>query len=243
MKSKNALGYAVMPPCPDAKSLEAQIAEINAYAESNNTSIAGWVIESSKGKSELKKIIDGVDSRTRDVGTLIVADVKVIASNYRELFYYKYAFKKVGLDLDFITQGKFDWAENDMVEELISYLETKGIFDSPTKSTRTKDLNEPRFGKPGFSIFGYTRASDKMIIDEKESEVVKFIFAERNKGSKLMKIRQALSEKNIKTRRGHDFATSSILFILRDQKIYEGYIQNKLGEWVKGNHPAILEEV
>ena len=52
-----------------------------------------------------------------------------------------------------------------------------------------------------------------------------------------------LKEEGYKTRKGGDFQISTIQYIIRNRKTYEGmYKYGKSGEWVDGLHEAILKE-
>jgi hypothetical protein len=247
MKSKNALGYAVVPAHVWSKTLEDQMSEINVYAKKNNITIAGWVIGSSKDKSELKNLINGVDGRMSDVGMLIATEVKVIASDYRELFYYNIAFNKIGVGLNFISIEDFDLTSYNIIQGLTSYIEQQDMFNNPVvvynKYNKAMDVYTAGRGHVGPPTYGYARTVNKLIINKEESEVVQLVFSERDKGATLREIKKLLEDKKYKTRNNKFFATGTISLIVNNRKIYEGYIQNKLGEWVKGNHPAILEEV
>jgi DNA invertase Pin-like site-specific DNA recombinase len=79
-----------------------------------------------------------------------------------------------------------------------------------------------RFQKGTFKIsyppYGYKNEDGKMVIDEEEAEVVRFIFAECLSGKGGFKIAEALSEKNVPTKRGGNWSGTTVNGILKNEK-------------------------
>lgn len=80
-----------------------------------------------------------------------------------------------------------------------------------------------------------------MKIVAREAEAVRDMFEKRKNGSTLQDIADELNERGLITHRGGKFRTSTVQTILDNRKTYEGYYKyGKDGQWVKGQHEAIL---
>ena len=90
---------------------------------------------------------------------------------------------------------------------------------------------------------GYKVKDRQLVIDEKEAEVVRFIFDRKKQNLSMLSTVHALNESGFKTRNGKDFVISTVQSIWNNEKTYRGYYKyGKDGEWVKGQHEPILKE-
>ena len=95
----------------------------------------------------------------------------------------------------------------------------------------------------GQAPMGYKVQDGCLVINEEEANVVRKIFEWRDGGATLMSIVEELNDEGYHTRKGNKFVISTVQSIVNNRKTYEGwYKYGKNGEWVKGQHEAILKD-
>ncbi len=110
--------------------------------------------------------------------------------------------------------------------------------------------------KIGYPPYGYKNVEGKMLIDEKEAEVVRYIFTECLAGKGAYTIAKGLREKKIPTKRGGTWSSTVVKGILKNEKYTGDVIFQKTftdggfnrhinrGEkaqyYVKDHHEAII---
>ena len=117
-------------------------------------------------------------------------------------------------------------------------------FERELTSERTKDKMLERAKKGmcngGYAPFGYERKNKKLIIDKKESEIIRLIFETYVEIGSIGKLYDFLKEKNIKNRQGDSFLKPVVVFILRNP-VYAGKIKYA-GQIYQGIHQPIISE-
>jgi site-specific DNA recombinase len=102
----------------------------------------------------------------------------------------------------------------------------------------------------GGVVFGYKNVAKELVVDEEEAKIIEQIFAWYLDGIGPVMIRDRLNNMGIKTKKGNEFTTFAVRFILQNA-IYKGEIefgrkskkQGKDGVIVsKGTHKAIVTE-
>ena len=90
------------------------------------------------------------------------------------------------------------------------------------------------------NILGYDMKDKKMIVNQEEAKIVKFIFETYNKNRSYHKTAVICNEKGFRGKRGQEFHASSIITILKNET-YCGY--NKYhNETKKATHKAIISK-
>lgn len=93
-------------------------------------------------------------------------------------------------------------------------------------------------GKPPI---GYKAVNGELVIVPEEAEIVRLVFALREKGETLMGIADELNSRGYTTKKGGKFLHSAVQTILANESTYRGHY--KYGEnSVESQHPAILPE-
>ena len=117
-------------------------------------------------------------------------------------------------------------------------------FERELVSERTRDKLLERAKKGlwngGLVPFGYKRENKKLIINSKESEIVKLMYETYIETGSLSQVYRTLKEKNIKDRKGKSFSQGAISYILRNM-IYTGKVKYA-GAIYQGIHKAIISE-
>lgn len=88
-------------------------------------------------------------------------------------------------------------------------------------------------------VLGYDIKNKQLIINKKESNIVKFIFETYNKTHNYYQTAKMCNDKGFKGKKGQKFHASSIKTIIKNQ-IYCGFNNFHNEEIKKGNHEAII---
>lgn len=95
----------------------------------------------------------------------------------------------------------------------------------------------------GNAPMGYRVVDGRLEVNPEEVPVVEFIMEEKHRGGTKLGTVQKLNASGYKTRRGGEFLISTVQGIWNNEKFYRGYYRLKgTGEWVKGQHEAILKD-
>ena len=90
------------------------------------------------------------------------------------------------------------------------------------------------------AVLGYDIINKKLVINEKESQIVKFIFETYNKTRNYYQAAKICNEKGYKGKKGNQFHASSIKTIIQNQ-IYCGF-NNFHDTEKKGSHKQIISK-
>jgi hypothetical protein len=118
-------------------------------------------------------------------------------------------------------------------------------FEKELASERTKDKMLQRAEKGlwngGIPPFGYKAVNKKLVLDEKESKVVRLIFETYVDTGSVAEVYNTLKEKNIVNRQGKVFTKSSLKNILSNP-VYIGKLKYA-GKIYNGLHQPIISEL
>lgn len=91
------------------------------------------------------------------------------------------------------------------------------------------------------AVLGYDIINKKLVINEKESQIVKFIFETYNKTKNYYQTAKICNNKGYKGKKGNEFHASSIKTIIQNQ-IYCGFNNFHDTEGKKGTHKQIISK-
>lgn len=91
------------------------------------------------------------------------------------------------------------------------------------------------------TVLGYDIVDKKLVLNQQESKIVKFIFETYNKTHNYYKTAQICNEKGFRGKKGNMFHASSIKIIIQN-RIYCGFNNFHDEESKKGKHKAIITE-
>lgn len=91
------------------------------------------------------------------------------------------------------------------------------------------------------AVLGYDIINKKLIINEKERQIVKFIFKTYNKTRNYYQTAKICNNKGFKGKKGNQFHASSIKTIIQNQ-IYCGFNNFHDTAGKKGNHKQIISK-
>ena len=111
---------------------------------------------------------------------------------------------------------------------------------------RTSGGRAMKASKGGYSggrvPYGYQVLDKRLVIQQDEAEIVREIFARKEKGETYQSIVDALNGRGVLTKTGKKWAIGSVQSIYENRKTYEGFYRyGKNSDWVKGQHEAILQ--
>lgn len=234
----------------DKFGIESQREQIKEYCSKNDIELVQWFIDegvsgAAKRRPAFDKILGG-EVTNPPIQYVIVAKADRIS---RDINLY-YAFKNMLMEMDVeILSVSEDWSAQDKLTALIleNFLAMAATLERENIRIRTSGGRKLKARQGGYSggraPMGYKVKDRQLVIDEKEAEVVRFIFDRKKQNLSMLSTVHALNEAGFKTRNGKDFVISTVQSIWNNEKTYRGYYKyGKDGEWVKGQHEPILKE-
>ncbi len=165
------------------------------------------------------------------IKTIVVLDLSRLFRDPAACVLIRKSFVSQGLDVKSINQPTYSFhSENDPSEFLVnSLLESLSHYDrlvitNKLRLGRNQKASEGRYSGGGIST-GIKIVNREAVIDEREMEVVKFIFKLRKKKRSLYSIAQTLNKQNIKGSRGGKWTHTSVKRILTN-KLYKGWLKH-----------------
>ena len=156
-------------------------------------------------------------------------------------------FKKANADVVSIEQSNYsiyskdpnDFLVNSIMEALDQY-ERMSITLKLAKGRKTKAKSGLK--ACGNAPLGYKwNEKAEIVIDEDNTEVIRFIFSKLMELKSIAKVQRALNESGYKTKQDKEFSFNSIKTILKND-FYKGVVRH--GGIVKeGNHQAIINKI
>lgn len=131
-----------------------------------------------------------------------------------------------------------------VLEKLVSVMGEKEFEHEPVRNPQGRARKARKGGYIGGNApMGYKVVDGMLEVNPEEVPVVLFIMEEKHAGRTKTGTVEKLNAKGYKTRRGGPFQISTVQGIWNNEKFYQGYYRVKgSGEWVAGQHEAILKE-
>lgn len=248
---KTAIGYIRVSTDAQAKDdrfgMEAQREEILKYAERNGYDVIDWRIDDG---------VSGCDENPPALGELLydddvcgeLCDAVIafksdrIARDTKLYFYRLYLLEKKGIEL-VSTQEQFD---NDdvfanVLRAMMMFVAEQERKNINMRTTNGRKVKSSRGGYSGGKVpYGYRAENHSYAIEESEANTVRRIFDMRASGVSMIGIAHRLNADEVLTRSGGEWHSSQINSILSNKQTYQGMYRYGDGEWVQGQHPAIL---
>lgn len=234
--------------CGDDKfGLERQEEIIKEYCLKNDMTIVKWFRDEGESGAKERPGFDEIvygEVTNPPYEAVIVAKTDRVARDINVYYYYKMMLMKKDIKLISIAEdfGQFGVFANMLEAFTLCVAEMER--DNITK--RTSGGRKIKASKGGYSggkaPMGYKVQNGELVINEDEAKVVRRVFELRDSGKVLLDIVDILNNEGYVNRSGGKFAVSTVQGIVNNRKTYEGfYHYGKDGEWVKGQHEAILK--
>jgi len=206
-------------------SLETQKIHYEAYIKSNpNWEYVGLYYDEGISGTKMAKR-DGLLRMLSDcekglVDFIIIKSISRFARNTTECLE---AVRKLIKLKVFIYFEKENINTGDMESELLltifsSLAESESVSISENETWAIQKRFQNGTFKIGYPPYGYKNIDGEMVIDEKEAEVVKFIFAECLSGKGGYTIARLLRERNIPSKRGGSWSPTVVKEVLKNEK-------------------------
>ena len=225
------------------QSIEGQLRVCEQYAKNNDIIILKTYIDramtgTNDNRPDFQQMIK--DSASKEWQNIIVYKLDRFSRNKYETAKYKKILKDNGVKLISAMENIPDTPEGIILESL---LEGMAEYYSAELSQKVKrGMNETRL-KGNFTggtiIYGYNVENHKVVINEEQAEVVRFIYEQYALGVYVKDIIQKLNEKHIYNR-GKPFARNTIYNILKNEKYSGVYRHNN--EVFENMYPRIVSQ-
>ena len=193
------------------------------------------------GKSiEKRQSLQNLLNRLKDFDIIIVWKLSRIGRNMRDILNMMYEFDKN--NVRFISYNENIDTSNSMSKMLMYVIGICAEIERDNTSENVKLAKRQEFenGKvTAKKVLGYDLINKQLVINEKESNIIKFIFETYNKTRNYYKTAQMCNLKGFKGKKGQQFHASSIKTIIQNQ-IYCGFNNFHNEETKKGKHQAII---
>lgn len=249
MEKKLAVGYIRVSTMEqlDKYGVEAQKAEIAKYARENGYEIERYLIDSVSGVLEERREW-GVIMRESIITNppyeaVICFKSDRVARDIKLYYYYFYQLEKRGIKLisvqeDFEQFGDFA----DIIRSMMLFVAEQERKNITIRTSAGRGTKASIGGFAGGRIpLGYEAIHGELYIVDDEAEVVREVFALRDKGLSMDKIAKELNAKGLPTKNGGAWYASTVKAVLGNKKLYQGYYRyGNVKEWVKGKQKPIL---
>lgn len=232
----------------DKYGLEAQKNEIIEYCKSHDMNIVAWYSDEAESGAKWRKGFDEIvfgDVFNPPIEAVVVAKSDRVARDVNVYFSYKGLLMRKDIKLISISEDFGVYGAYAPILEAFTAVMSNIERDNITR--RMRGGRAVKASKGGYSggqpPMGYKIVGGKLVIDEKEKCVIKYIFEKRSKGATMKAIVDGLNEEGYKTRKGNPFAISTVQSILNNEKTYRGFYKyGPDGKWVQGVHEPILKD-
>lgn len=207
-------------------------------------------------RTAFQKMIVDAQKKPRPFDVILVYDFSRFARNKEESVMYKALLrKKCGIDVISITQPLTKAKESVLLESLYEGMDEYYVLNLSENVKRGKQEKATRGEYQGAPAFGYIYDKNTEMIypDENEKNIVKFIFQEWIKPETTLNgLTKKLNDMKIKTKRGGNWCTGSLWYLLNNP-LYIGITRFTNGGMGKdfnssdiqkynGKHEAIIDK-
>ncbi len=221
--------------------------EIKKYCQENYIDLEKIIVEKvldDKSETPLFNELIYKKNDENQISKVVVFKSSIISIDQRYYLYCCFSLARREIELvsvkeDYTKQNKITPRDKNLVYAM-AFFEKKRMGYLLKEGRAQKRMSSEYI--PGASPYGYKKINGQYIIDISEAEVVKLIFKMKEKnGKSLTYIANFLNRNCIKTRQGKEWRSGTIKNILKNKKIYQGYVfYPSLNSFKRGRHDPIL---
>lgn len=230
----------------DKYGLEAQKQAILSYAHIHGYQIVEWAKDVISGVKEDRPAFNTL-LYAKEIGNppyeaVICFKSDRVARDIKLYFYFLFLLERKGVKLISVNE---DFDDNDPLvnvqRALMIFVAEQERRNIALRTTAGRRLKKAKGGYIGGTItYGYKNEFGTLQPNPVETPVVKMIFEMReNQKLPLQAICDYLNGSGIKTRRGKNWERITVKKVVDNKPFYQGMVKYN-GEWVKGEHEAIL---
>ena len=211
---------------------------IEEYCQGHDISVTEWT------DLPFGEVVFGELMRTADV--LVVASSGLVSDDVFTYYAYKSVLKRRHCDLeaavDEVIVGYKLYGK--ILDTLVDRICDVEMANEPIRKPHDRRDKAARGAYIGGNApMGYKVEDGKLVVNPAEVPGVEFIMDQKRQGKSMLGTVETLNAKGYKTRRGKPFVISTVQSIWHNEPFYRGmYRIGKDGEWVKGQHEAILKD-
>lgn len=248
---KRVVGYIRVSTdgqCGDDKfGLDVQRASIQDYCVNHDMEVVRWFMDEGESGAKERPGFDEIiygEIENPPYEAVVVAKNDRVARDITVYYYYKMMLRKKDIELISVAEdfGQFGAFSSilEMFTVCVAEMERQNIEKRTSGGRRIKASQGGYSG--GRAPMGYRVENKRLVINEEEAAVVRFIFERKFAGKSMLSTVNELNESGFETRNGKPFVISTVQSILNNERTYRGeYKYGKDGEWVKGQHEPILK--
>lgn len=231
----------------DKFGLDVQKKQIEEYCSANKMNIIKWYTDEGESGAKERPGFDEIvygEVSNPPYEAVIVAKSDRVARDINVYYYYKMLLVKKNIKLISIAEdfGQFGVFAS-MLEAFtlcVAEMERDNINKRTSAGRAVKSSKGGYAG--GRTPYGYVAQHGKMVVVEEQAMIVRTIYEMKKNGSTFQQIVDYLNINGYTNKSGGKWSISSVHVILSNENTYRGlYKYGKSGEWVKGEHEAILE--
>lgn len=243
----------------DGYSLSAQLARCQSYvASEGGTLVKSYADEGLSGslppakRPALNQLLTDLKSKAIVVDTVLTWKVDRLSRSLRDTLNIEHALRSMGICLKSVTENFDDSAAGKMMlNNLSNFSEYEALqISERTRMVMSSKVSEIFLG--GKPAIGYRRVGNKLEIDQKNAELVRFIFKKFLCIRTCLGTARYLNSKGLLTANGNNWNSKQLKFCLSNF-IYVGATvwnrkkrkmvkPNKISEWVikQNTHEPII---
>jgi site-specific DNA recombinase len=197
------------------------------YPDSNDYLITDTYIDRAQsGRSdrrvEFQKMMD--HARDNKFKYILIYQYDRFSRNRRHSINYKYELSKLGVTLISVTEPLADSPEKIFLEGFLENMAEYYVLDLSRKTRRGMDETfKKRNSLGGTQILGYKVVDKKIVIDEPNAKIARYIFESVAEGITFDEIADELNAKGYKNNRGKEFSKNSFQHMLKNRKYIGEY--------------------
>ena len=243
-------------------SIAYQLARINEHCTQNKITVVSYYADEAEsgtnieGRTEFLRMLEA--AHRREFNAVIIYDITRGSRDVGDWFNFRKIMKQLSIEVISVEDKLGDILNpNDFLLELISV----GIGQHSVLTTRQKSIDGVKIKAKegaflgGYAPLGYDIEDGKYIINSRDAETVRLIFAMYAQGDSYASILCRLG--GIKGKRGKPLGKNSINFILKNERYIGIYTWNKrkikqMRKWaggalnpdcvkIEGHIPAIID--
>lgn len=169
-----------------------------------------------KKRDEFKRLLDDCEQGKIDI--ILTKSISRFARNTVDLLKTVRHLKDLGIEVRFEKENINSMSGDGelMLSILASFAQEESISISNNVKWGTRKRFQKGIPNGKFNIYGYRWKDDHLVVEPKEAEIVKLIYANYMKGISAETTEKQLEEMNIKSYKGGHFGASSIRHILNN---------------------------
>ena len=226
------------------QSIEGQIRYCTEYAKKNDMTIINSYIDraisgTSDNRPEFLQMIK--DSNNHQFNVVLVWKLDRFARNRYDSAIYKNALKKNNVKVISVTEYLGEGSESVLLEAMLEAMAetySRQLSENVRRGMRESALKCQVVG--GSVPLGFDTVDKKYVINEKEAEIVRFIFDEYVSGTSKKEIVNKLNAKGWRTKNGSTFVFNSLNKILSNRKYIGEYKYEDIV--IEHGIPAIIDD-